>query len=208
VKVDREERPDVDEIYMKAVQAMTGSGGWPMSVFLTPTLEPFYGGTYFPAARHVRPAGFAEVLGALAKAWKDDRQRLVERAACSRSTSATKRASTGAAAIDPAVLDASLAALEQNFDPVWGGFGDAPKFPHALDCALSCGIGSAPATRRRSRSRRPACCAWPRAACTTSSAAVSTATASTSVVDPALREDAVRQCAARAGLPRRVPRDR
>src|SRR6187551_1337285 len=81
VKVDREERPDVDEIYMKAVQAMTGSGGWPMSVFLTPALEPFYGGTYFPPRGMYGRPGFAEVLGALAKAWKDDRQRLVERAA-------------------------------------------------------------------------------------------------------------------------------
>jgi uncharacterized protein YyaL (SSP411 family) len=136
VKVDREERPDVDEIYMKAVQAMTGSGGWPMSVFLTPDLEPFYGGTYFPPrGMHGRP-GFPEVLGALAKAWKDDRKRLVERAAVLTKHIGDEARFQGEAEIDPAVLDASLAALEGNFDPVWGGFGDAPKFPHALDLTL------------------------------------------------------------------------
>jgi hypothetical protein len=122
---------------MKAVQAMTGSGGWPMSVFLTPTLEPYYGGTYFPPRGMYGRPGFSEILSALAKAWKDDRQRLVERAAVLTKHIGDEARFQGAAAIDPAVLDASLAALEQNFDPVWGGFGDAPKFPHALDLCLS-----------------------------------------------------------------------
>jgi len=136
VKVDREERPDLDEIYMKAVQAMTGSGGWPMSVFLTPALEPFYGGTYFPPrSAHGRP-GFAEVLAALARAWKEDREnvashgrRLAERIA------AEGRAGTQGE-LDPEVLDRSLAALQRSFDTEWGGFGSAPKFPHALDLRI------------------------------------------------------------------------
>src|SRR6185436_19453676 len=73
IKVDREERPDLDDIYMKAVQSLSGQGGWPMSVFLTPELEPFYGGTYFPPrSAHGRP-GFSEVLSALARAWEQDR---------------------------------------------------------------------------------------------------------------------------------------
>src|SRR5262245_33339036 len=79
VKVDREERPDLDDIYMKAVQSMTGSGGWPMSVFLTPDLEPFFGGTYFqPRSMHGRP-GFADVLAGLSRAWKEDRAKVVRR---------------------------------------------------------------------------------------------------------------------------------
>src|SRR5712672_3481415 len=77
IKVDREERPDLDEIYMKAVQSLTGQGGWPMSVFLTSELEPFFGGTYFPPhGAHGRP-GFAEVLLGLSRAWKEDRERVV-----------------------------------------------------------------------------------------------------------------------------------
>jgi uncharacterized protein YyaL (SSP411 family) len=79
IKVDREERPDIDDIYMKAVQAMTGSGGWPMSVFLTPDLEPFFGGTYFPPEdRHGR-RGFRSVLEGLGQAWEKDRAGVVER---------------------------------------------------------------------------------------------------------------------------------
>src|SRR5687768_11424136 len=74
VKVDREERPDLDEIYMKAVQAMTGAGGWPMSVFLTPDLEPFFGGTYFPATRAYGRPSFPEILEGLARAWAGDRE--------------------------------------------------------------------------------------------------------------------------------------
>ncbi|MBL8859262.1 MAG: thioredoxin domain-containing protein [Planctomycetes bacterium] len=136
VKVDREERPDVDEIYMKAVQAMTGSGGWPMSVFLTPDLQPFYGGTYFPPRGLYGRPGFAEVLNALTKAWQDDRARLVQRAGVLTKHISDEARFQGEAEIDPAVLDASLDALAQSFDPLWGGFGSAPKFPHAVDLSL------------------------------------------------------------------------
>ncbi len=136
VQVDREERPDVDEIYMKAVQAMTGSGGWPMSVFLTPDLEPFYGGTYFPPhGMHGRP-GFPQVLTGLGKAWKEDRANLSKRARTLAEHIADEGRAKAVGEIDPAVLEASRLALVGQFDPRWGGFGDAPKFPHALDLRL------------------------------------------------------------------------
>ncbi len=80
IKVDREERPDVDEIYMKAVQSMTGSGGWPLSVFLTPGLEPFYGGTYFPPEPRYGMPGFGAMLRNIAKAWKSEREKIMDSA--------------------------------------------------------------------------------------------------------------------------------
>jgi hypothetical protein len=136
VKVDREERPDLDEIYMKAVQAMTGSGGWPMSVFLTPELEPFYGGTYFPPRPlHGRPS-FQQVLSGIARAWREDRANVQGRGKALARAIADEGRFAAQGEVDPAVLDASQAALLGQFDPVWGGFGDAPKFPHALDLRL------------------------------------------------------------------------
>jgi len=136
IKVDREERPDVDEIYMKAVQSISGSGGWPMSVFLTPELEPFYGGTYFPPRGAYGRPGFAEVLGALARSWEQDRARIVEHGRRMAERIAAEGRIDTRGELDPALLDHSQAALLQNFDPVWGGFGGAPKFPHALDLRL------------------------------------------------------------------------
>ncbi len=136
VKVDREERPDVDEIYMKAVQAMTGAGGWPMSVFLTPDLEPFYGGTYFPPRGLYGRPGFPQVLSGLAKAWKEDRKNLVQRGRVLAGHIAEEGQAKAASELDPNVLDASAAALVGQLDPAWGGFGDAPKFPHAVDLRL------------------------------------------------------------------------
>jgi uncharacterized protein YyaL (SSP411 family) len=130
IKVDREERPDLDDVYMAAVQAMTGGGGWPMSVFLTPGLEPFFGGTYFPPDdRHGMPS-FPRVLEAVADAY---RNRRAEVAAQARELSAHLRnmldVQPGTA--DPArrQLDAAAARLAGTFDPVHGGFGGAPKFP-------------------------------------------------------------------------------
>ena len=137
VKVDREERPDVDEIYMKAVQAMTGQGGWPMSVFLTPELEPFFGGTYFPPdARYGRP-GFGQLLAWVAELWEKDRERVLRQGRSMAEAIAQEgQVDLGA---EPAkdVLDRSLASLVGSFDPRWGGFGGAPKFPHSVDLRLS-----------------------------------------------------------------------
>jgi uncharacterized protein YyaL (SSP411 family) len=139
VKVDREERPDVDGIYMQAVQAMTGRGGWPMSVWLAPDGRPFYGGTYFPNEdRHGMPS-FRRVCDAVAEAWRERRDQLMETAG--KLTEAIEDERLRAASADeltPALLDAALLNVAQNFDPRNGGFGRAPKFPQAMTIALLC----------------------------------------------------------------------
>ncbi len=136
IKVDREERPDLDEIYMKAVQMLTGSGGWPMSVFLTPDLEPFFGGTYFPPDdRYGRP-GFARLLRWIAELWERDRERLLRQArSLTQEIRSDSRIETQGE-LDGHVLDLSLQALSGAYDAIWGGFGNAPKFPHAVDLRL------------------------------------------------------------------------
>ena len=140
VKVDREERPDLDQIYMNAVQIMTGRGGWPMSVFLTPELQPFYGGTYWPprARPDMRSPGFDQVLHAVLDAWTNRRDQAIAQAAemTSRIESISRQFSEVETEISPALLQSAAAKLEQNFDFVNGGFGGAPKFPHAMDLQL------------------------------------------------------------------------
>ncbi len=135
IKVDREERPDVDTIYMDAVQAMTGSGGWPMSVFLTPAGRPFYAGTYFPdTARHGMPS-FRQVLEAIAEAWSQRRAEVEAQGAEIADAIARVAASTTpdtVPAIDDALTDGAFAALLSSFDHTWGGFGPAPKFPQPM----------------------------------------------------------------------------
>ena len=140
IKVDREERPDLDSIYMEAVQAMTGSGGWPMSVFLTPAGQPFYGGTYFPPQpRHGMPS-FAQVLLAVADAYKNKRDDLEAQA--QRLTDAIGRTgslSASGEALGVEILDEASSKLLQYFDEQYGGFGDQPKFPQpmTLEFAMS-----------------------------------------------------------------------
>ncbi|MGZ8630033.1 MAG: thioredoxin domain-containing protein [Actinomycetota bacterium] len=133
IKVDREERPDLDGIYMDAVQAMTGQGGWPMSAFLTPDGEPFYAGTYFPPEpRHGLPA-FRDVLRGVAEAWRDRREDVVGQAG--HATEAISRASrmqASDAALGDADADEATEALRRSFDARWGGFGGAPKFPQPM----------------------------------------------------------------------------
>ena len=136
VKVDREERPDLDDIYMKAVQALTGQGGWPMTVFLTPELEPFYGGTYFPPFSQYGRPGFADVLMQLAEAWRTRRETVVKQAGRLTEQIAREGRQATGGAIAEDVLDRSLEALATSYDPVWGGFGSAPKFPHPTDLRL------------------------------------------------------------------------
>src|SRR5690349_3575999 len=134
IKVDREERPDIDRVYMLFVQATTGQGGWPMSVFLTPDLQPFYGGTYFPpTARFGRP-GFLEVLQEISRTWREQRSRVVESASTltERLREATRpepQSDGGVHVAPPAALDAALAVYVQAYDARFGGFGAAPKFP-------------------------------------------------------------------------------
>ena len=131
IKVDREERPDVDRIYMLFVQASTGGGGWPMSVFLTPDRKPFFGGTYFPPdGRYGRP-GFAAILENLARAWRVDRARIEQSGAQVieqlREYSALSAQAGFAAGRD--VADSAFYAFRRSFDSRLGGFGGAPKFP-------------------------------------------------------------------------------
>ncbi len=133
IKVDREERPDLDAIYMEAVQAMTGSGGWPMSVFLTPDGRPFYGGTYFPnAQRHGMPS-FRDVLAAIVAAWTSQRADIeTTGAALARRLRRHVRLSEGATAPDAELLSAAVGGLSASFDVVNGGWGTAPKFPQPM----------------------------------------------------------------------------
>jgi uncharacterized protein YyaL (SSP411 family) len=130
IKVDREERPDVDAIYMHAVQAMTGQGGWPLNVFCDPDGVPFFGGTYFPPESHHGMPSFRQVLAGVVEAWQTRREQI--RAAAPRTVQGLAEASHVRAAQEvtsPAELDEAINALAGQFDPNHGGFGGAPKFP-------------------------------------------------------------------------------
>ena len=134
IKVDREERPDVDRIYMTYVQAATGSGGWPMSVFLTPDLKPFFGGTYFaPDDRYGRP-GFGVLLQRIAEAWKNDHARIIETSSDALSQLARHIGvdSEPGRTPDQTVFDSTFQYFRRSFDSTHGGFGDAPKFPRPV----------------------------------------------------------------------------
>src|SRR6476661_8076047 len=133
IKVDREERPDLDSIYMTAVQALTGQGGWPMTVFLTPGGQPFFGGTYFPPEdRHGLPA-FRRVLNGVSDAYRQRRAEVTETATGLQTYLAGRQSLPGdAAALTPAVLDGAFQALRQDYDPQYGGLGAQPKFPQAM----------------------------------------------------------------------------
>jgi len=130
IKVDREERPDVDRVYMTFVQATTGSGGWPMSVWLTPDLQPFFGGTYFPPSTQWGRPGFVDVLTEIGRAWREDRLKVVKSAAeivdrlALMARGQNDRRTPGADA-----LAKTFSQFQQSFDTRRGGFGDAPKFP-------------------------------------------------------------------------------
>ena len=139
IKVDREERPDLDQIYMNAVQMLTGRGGWPMSVFLTPDLQPFYGGTYWPPTARMGMPGFDQVLEAVAEAWHERREQVVEQAAeLDRASAARRRRRRRRQrrTVAPTVATPAARRWSGNFDPQHGGFGGAPKFPHPMDLRL------------------------------------------------------------------------
>jgi len=134
IKVDREERPDVDHIYMMYVQATTGSGGWPMSVFLTPDRMPFFGGTYFaPDDRYGRP-GFAVVLERIADAWKNQHDKILQSSSnvMEQLKLHSESAVDGTASLNTKALDAAFQYFRRTFDTTHGGFGDAPKFPRPV----------------------------------------------------------------------------
>ena len=134
IKVDREERPDLDRIYMGAVQALTGSGGWPMSVFVTPQGEPFYGGTYFPKVPRYGMPSFLQVLQAIADAWENRREELV--AGGQRLVLVLQEGATlggaGTDELEPGTLVTASRALQASFDGKNGGWGSAPKFPQPM----------------------------------------------------------------------------
>jgi len=153
IKVDREQRPDLDHIYMQTVQMLTGSGGWPMSVFLTPDMKPFYGGTYWPPERRWGRPGFLEVLHSIFDAWKNKRDSLLGQSEeitrylqlasqpQPKPTEQTNETGYVSAAEKEIALDEQLLWnadewLTKAFDQRWGGFGGAPKFPHAMDVRL------------------------------------------------------------------------
>jgi len=142
IKVDREERPDLDETYMLATQMMTGSGGWPMSVWLTPDLKPFYAGTYFPPEDGYGRPGFPRLLEAIAEAWRQRRGEIeaqAQRAVEALQVYADKASAPGAAPLDlPAVMQLAYGQWGQSFDPEHGGFGGAPKFPPHQTLRLWC----------------------------------------------------------------------
>jgi uncharacterized protein len=133
VKVDREERPDVDHIYMQAVQSLTGRGGWPMTVFLTPEGTPFYGGTYFPPEdRHGLP-GFPRLLAALADAWRSRRAEVVQSGReLAESLGQTDRLRHSATLLGDEILFSAFQGISSQFDEEWGGLGGAPKFPQPM----------------------------------------------------------------------------
>jgi len=133
IKVDREERPDVDRVYMTFVQATTGGGGWPMSVWLTPRLEPFVGGTYFPPEDRFGQPAFKRILQRIAEAWKNDREKISKQGA--NIVDVLREAAkdqTSAGRIDAAILESAYQQFARTFDAREGGFGSAPKFPRPV----------------------------------------------------------------------------
>ncbi|HEY7131791.1 MAG TPA: thioredoxin domain-containing protein [Candidatus Limnocylindrales bacterium] len=133
IKVDREERPDLDQVYMGAVQALTGGGGWPMSVFLTPDGRPFYGGTYFPSEPHHGLPSFRQVLAGTARAWREDRLQVVESGRrIAEALAQQNRLPTDGPAPTEAVLAQAEDELQSRFDTLNGSWGGAPKFPQPM----------------------------------------------------------------------------
>ena len=130
IKVDREERPDVDRVYMTFVQATTGSGGWPMSVWLTPELKPFYGGTYFPPSSQWGRPGFVDILQEISRVWRAERAKVVQSAEAMTTQLRTLEQPSPVWTVPGAdALERTVTQFREAFDARHGGFGDAPKFP-------------------------------------------------------------------------------
>jgi uncharacterized protein len=130
IKVDREERPDIDQVYMSVCQTLTGQGGWPLSIFMTPEAKPFFAGTYFPKSSRLGMSGFIELLTQIAGLWQSDRGRILQ--AAEQTTQAFhQRPESGSEEIPlgDQTLNLGSEQLKKSFDPEWGGFGKAPKFP-------------------------------------------------------------------------------
>jgi uncharacterized protein YyaL (SSP411 family) len=132
IKVDREERPDLDQVYMRATQAMTGSGGWPMTVFLLPDGTPFFAGTYFPSSERFGMPSFGRVLAAVADAFANRKPEIEQTAGQVREFLQRPALPLAAGTLDPALLDEAYNRLARDYDPSHGGFGGAPKFPQPM----------------------------------------------------------------------------
>jgi uncharacterized protein len=135
IKVDREERPDLDQIYQTALQLLSQrGGGWPLTMFLAPDGTPFFGGTYFPKQARYNLPGFSQLLESVAHAWQTQRADIVEQNASMRAALAETDAQPAAeGALDRAPIEAAIAGIQQGFDPVHGGFSRAPKFPRPAE---------------------------------------------------------------------------
>jgi uncharacterized protein YyaL (SSP411 family) len=130
IKVDREERPDIDQIYMTVCQALTGRGGWPLSIFMTPEGKPFFAGTYFPKKGKMSIAGFVDILEHISNFWEKDRGKITSSGEMI--TAAIQVASppdSGNTTLNASTLKLGFEQLAHGFDPTWGGFSSAPKFP-------------------------------------------------------------------------------
>lgn len=137
VKVDREERPDIDAIYMEAVQTLTGHGGWPMTVFLAPDGRPFFGGTYFPPQARGGLPGFLDLCKAVSETWNERPDDLMDQAdKLTENLNRTAHLTAGDSMPDAGVLDNAVRSLQSQYDPEWGGFGKSPKFPQAMSHEL------------------------------------------------------------------------
>src|ERR1039457_1284128 len=138
VKVDRDERPDIDSRYQVAVASLTGQGGWPLTAFLTPDGKPFYGGTYFPPADAYGRPSFKRVLLSIAQAYREKHGDVLEQARMVESAISRAESFSGGGTVSATVIDAILESARKMFDDVNGGFGHAPKFPHpaALDLVM------------------------------------------------------------------------
>ena len=157
IKVDREERPDVDRVYMTFVQATTGGGGWPMSVWLTPELKPFVGGTYFPPEDRYGQPGFSKVLERIAAAWKQDHEKIAEQG--TKIIAALAQADSGggeATQLGALTLEAAYQQIARSYDAHEGGFGVAPKFPRPVTLNFLFRVYARDAAERERGSRRAA----------------------------------------------------
>ncbi|MDV3428835.1 MAG: DUF255 domain-containing protein, partial [Bacillota bacterium] len=128
IKVDREERPDIDHIYMTVCQALTGSGGWPLTIFMTPDKKPFFAGTYFPKNDRMGMMGLISMLESVRRAWADNRQQLLS--SSNQILSLIKQQDNiSGKELNSDIIQEAFSQFEQDFDKVYGGFGNAPKFP-------------------------------------------------------------------------------
>lgn len=149
IKVDREERPDLDQIYQTALQMLSQrGGGWPLTMFLAPDCTPFFGGTYFPKQARYNLPGFSQLLESVAHAWANQRRELVEQNAAMRAALAQSETFAGATGVlDAAPIQAAIAGIQHGYDPVYGGFSRAPKFPRPAELEFLFWSGDAEARR-------------------------------------------------------------